>query len=239
MYCKHCGGPLELTDAKCRNCGAGIDFLDGGQSFFEDSDLQEWGNRTMPLTPIPKTESREEEKNVSVNLSRPHKAENAGTNGMGKAMDKISWLKKKITNTGTEKKKPRNKHGKKKKTRIVNPNRLITVCIAFALVLVLIVVAIWKIVEISSGDKNTGDMPSPSATEQTESAGTDEESADTDNSEKSSDASDNSEETSDDENVSEKEADDESVPEEKSDVKAEEDANRVTDAIMNIFGQKQ
>ncbi len=52
MYCKFCGTMLDNDGAKCLNCGAAIDLNDGGQSFFEDDELEAW--RT-PGSALPRT----------------------------------------------------------------------------------------------------------------------------------------------------------------------------------------
>ena len=169
MYCKHCGGPLELTDAKCRNCGARIDFLDGGQSFFEDNDLKEWSNGVAPVIPIPRTESLagDDERKTSALNNQPQMQMPAATSieksSTPKKANSVSHPKKNTSNIGKTKKKPQNRHGKKKKKKkwLSRQNKLIAVCIVFTLAIVMVIVGIWKITEIWSGDKNTGPSPSP------------------------------------------------------------------------------
>lgn len=54
MYCKFCGNAIDENTSKCAMCGASIDFNDGGQSFFSDSELDMWKNgaENFPQTMI-------------------------------------------------------------------------------------------------------------------------------------------------------------------------------------------
>lgn len=42
MYCKFCGNHMEDNSIICGRCGSDIDPNDGGQSFYDDEELNEW-----------------------------------------------------------------------------------------------------------------------------------------------------------------------------------------------------
>ncbi|MCC8097420.1 MAG: hypothetical protein LIO44_02440 [Eubacterium sp.] len=48
MYCKFCGNHLEDNSVICGRCGSDIDPNDGGQSFYDDEELNEW-KESYPL----------------------------------------------------------------------------------------------------------------------------------------------------------------------------------------------
>ena len=63
MYCKFCGNRITLNTTKCISCGSAINFRDGGQSFFDDNELEAWRNDNPVSennTNMPKTEELHE-----------------------------------------------------------------------------------------------------------------------------------------------------------------------------------
>lgn len=76
MYCKYCACALGQNDIrKCPNCGANINLLDGGQTFFEDADLQAWRERPAEAA-MPKTELH-----VDNNFAKPSSAKVKNASG--------------------------------------------------------------------------------------------------------------------------------------------------------------
>lgn len=153
MYCKYCGGKIASDTTKCVSCGANIDLDDGGQSFFDDNELNIWKSGGVSYdvqSSVPKTEMRE---------PLPERAE----------FDeeyKKAFAKSQV-NVGKRGGYSR-KSSKKKKTvfdylNISSSNRLIIFCIASALAIVLLAVAIIAV--LSSGGE------SDEAASQTEASG--------------------------------------------------------------------
>lgn len=79
MYCKFCGNEISSDTSKCSSCGAIIRFNDGGQSFYEDSELEVWQKQTVPKTvdipvvPVPNSPAPRAKKTLLdyLNLSNP------------------------------------------------------------------------------------------------------------------------------------------------------------------------
>lgn len=145
MYCKFCGNRIADNTTKCASCGADIDLRDGGQSFFDDNELDAWRPDDVRSINIPKTEMRE---------PLPEQKENAG-NALKYQQSRPS--------VGT---RSYRSHRKKKKTlldylNLSSANRLIIFCIASALAIVLLVVAIISV--FNSGKESTND-DTPQAT---------------------------------------------------------------------------
>lgn len=142
MYCKYCGGRIASDATKCASCGAVIDLNDGGQSFFDDNELNEWQNESASFdakTSVPKTEMRAPlpedafaEKNEKAFASLPSRATKRDTYS-------------------------RRRHQKEKKTfgflNLSGSNKLIIFCIASALAIVLLTVAIIAV--LNSGKDET------------------------------------------------------------------------------------
>lgn len=138
MYCKYCGGRLTQNSKKCAECGAEIDFFDGGQSYYDDNELDAWqsdsiessgANTDMPKTAIiePGAPSRKP------SYSPERRRDSYGDRG----------------NARSELARPRQNTAKKKKSflgRMSMSTKLIMAGIASAIVLVLVVVAIYGIV---------------------------------------------------------------------------------------------
>lgn len=134
MYCKFCGSRIDSNTVKCLTCGANIDFTDGGQSFFDDNELDAWQDDSVlnsPRTAVPRTEMREGElffDAISDSVNSPQKSY-------------------------------RRFVGKKKKNvlgyfNLSSSNKLIIFCIASALAIVLLVVAIIAV--LNGGGSDTG-----------------------------------------------------------------------------------
>ncbi len=140
MYCKFCGNRIASNTTKCTACGANIDLTDGGQSYFDDNELDAWQSDSLmmkgPKTYMPKTEMRE--------VSDGDFAENYET-----------YLQKPQASSSSRGSRSQVRRKKKKKTildyfNLSSSNRLIIFCIASALAIVLLVVAIIAV--ISGGD---------------------------------------------------------------------------------------
>jgi hypothetical protein len=143
MYCKFCGSRIASNTTKCASCGANIDFNDGGQSFFEDNELDAWQSDNIVKglqTSMPKTEMSE--------CLPLNDAEH----------EKIFAATRVKTNVGTIGTRSRTR--KKKKTvfdylNLSSSNRLIIFCIASALAVVLLATAIIAV--LNSGDNSITD----------------------------------------------------------------------------------
>ena len=138
MYCKYCGNRITSDTTKCVSCGANIDLNDGGQSFFDDDELNAWQSDSMAYnaqSSVPRTEMREPlpeksnfEEEYEKTFERPQAS--VGTRGT-----------------------PSRSHTKKNILDYLNlssSNKLIIFCIASALAVVLLVVAIIAV--LNSGD---------------------------------------------------------------------------------------
>ncbi len=141
MYCKFCGNRISSNTTKCTACGANIDLTDGGQSYFDDNELDAWQSDSLmmkgPKTYMPKTEMHE--------ASDSSFAENYET-----------YLQRPQSQSSSRGSRSQVRRKNKKKTildylNLSSSNRLIIFCIASALAIVLLVVAIIAV--ISGGDK--------------------------------------------------------------------------------------
>ncbi len=142
MYCKFCGNKIAANSTKCVSCGAKIDLTDGGQSFFDDNELDAWqsDNDIMrgPRTSMPRTEMRE----VSANRY---------------ADDGQLYRRRQYTSHSTGLSRSRT-HKKKKNlffniANLSNANRLIVFCITSVLAIVLLVVAIVSVIIDGTSDE--------------------------------------------------------------------------------------
>lgn len=161
MYCKYCGGVIAPGAEKCMSCGASIDFNDGGQSFFDDNELNAWRGDAMMSgvkNDVPKTEMREAaavseddfEAAYGMNFE-PSAQRGASEGGYARARARkkgnlfdFSWLS--------------------------GSNRLIVFCIASALVIVLLAVAIIAV--LSGGSEDTATDATKTQTVDSGNAGT-------------------------------------------------------------------
>ena len=141
MYCKYCGSRITPDTTKCVYCGANIDLNDGGQSFFDDNELNAWQSDSMAYnaqSSVPRTEMREplpEKPNIEEyekTLERPR------------------------VSTGTRRVRSRRRAKKKKNIldyfKLSSSNKLIIFCIASALAIVLLVVAIIAVLNSENED---------------------------------------------------------------------------------------
>lgn len=152
MYCKYCGSRIASDATKCVSCGSNIDLNDGGQSFFDDNELDAWQSDSMmrgPQTSMPKTEMREP---LSDNTDFEKNYEKAF------AAPQVS--------TGTRASRSHARSRKKKNIldylNLSSSNKLIIFCIASALAIVLLVVAIIAV--LNSGKETTDENASQSNT---------------------------------------------------------------------------
>lgn len=146
MYCKYCGNKITSDTIKCTFCGATIDLDDGGQSFFDDKELNDWQNDGLAYntqTNIPKTEIMEP-------LPKDSNFEETFEQTFTKHQSSI----------GT---RASHSHARSKKKKNIldylnlsNSNKLIIFCIASALVIVLLVVAIIAV--LNRGKDNTDNV---------------------------------------------------------------------------------
>lgn len=79
LYCKFCASKLEAANVtKCPVCASRIDLLDGGQTYFEESDLYLWSlkdddlQQNMPKTQILGTSSDDKRKSVKSQNGRTY-----------------------------------------------------------------------------------------------------------------------------------------------------------------------
>ena len=161
MYCKFCGSVISSNSTKCATCGAKIDLNDGGQSFFDDHELEAWQSDSVmmsgPRTSMPKTEMRESSQFDNPNIKN------------GNALPMHAPQNANVGNT-LSRKRP------KKKTmldrlNLSSANKLIIFCIASALAVVLLAVAIISV--LNGGGKSGGDGADNSQTEEPVSRETD------------------------------------------------------------------
>ena len=154
MYCKFCGSRIMPNAAKCVSCGAKIDLTDGGQSFFDDGELDAWKEDSLLQSPpisVPKTEMREPlhyniglEKEYEMKASRPQ------------------------ATTSTRRSHSRGRSKKKKNLldyfHLSSSTKLIIFCISSALAIVLLVVAIIAV--LNSDNEKDENVISDSVHEQ-------------------------------------------------------------------------
>ncbi|MCH5185432.1 MAG: hypothetical protein J1F64_04825, partial [Oscillospiraceae bacterium] len=133
MYCKYCGNRLAQNSVKCAACGANIDLNDGGQSFFDDNELDAWqseGINQGPKTSMPKTE-------ILGNDQRDH---NDFIKGFSPRAPQMTGRRTPAYSVSYQ------RHGKNNNLSsiadILSSNRLIILCIAAALVIALCTAAV-------------------------------------------------------------------------------------------------
>lgn len=143
MYCKFCGNRIASNTTKCTACGANIDLTDGGQSFFDDTELSAWQSDSISYSAqssLPRTEMREplpEKANFNEEYEKAFAKPQASVGTRGNYSRRRSKKKKNILDY----------------LNISSSNKLIIFCIASALAIVLLVVAI--IAALNSGDNTT------------------------------------------------------------------------------------
>ncbi len=151
MYCKFCGNRIASNATKCVSCGASINLNDGGQSFFDDDELYEWQADSIidgQHTSIPKTEMR---KPINDNDS-DFKVKN---------YKKVSATQKDSNDDRSVYYPSTARRRTKKKTvsdhfNLSSSNRLIILCIASALSIVLPTVSIIAV--FNSGNDSNKEM---------------------------------------------------------------------------------
>lgn len=157
MYCKYCGSRIASDTTKCVSCGANIDLNDGGQSFFDDNELSAWQSDSISYNAqsnVPRTEMRE---------PLPKKAD------FDEEYEKA--FTKPQASVGTRGSYSRRRSKEKKNIldylNISSSNKLIIFCIASALAIVLLVVAIIAVLN-SGKDETTETTPTNYSTSVTD-----------------------------------------------------------------------
>ena len=151
MYCKYCGSRITPDTTKCVSCGANIDLNDGGQSFFDDTELNAWQSDSMAYnaqSSVPRTEMREplpEKSNFEEEYEKTFERPQASVGTRGTRSRSRAKKKKNIMDY----------------LNLSSSNKLIIFCIASALAIVLLVVAIIAV--LNSGDKNTDETATQSS----------------------------------------------------------------------------
>lgn len=148
MHCKFCGNRIDSSSTKCMSCGANIDFNDGGQSFFDDNELDSWQSDSIvqgPVTSMPKTEILENEQPENTKIvekypSRRSQRSSGSRTGRKKKKNGLDIL------------------------NLSSANKLIIFCIASAVAIVLLVAAI---VSVITGRKDDGTENNSSSVNQT------------------------------------------------------------------------
>lgn len=141
MYCKFCGNRITADETMCGSCGAPIDLNDGGQSFFDDKELEAWkSERVLQETSVsvPKTEMREPFVPKSLPNDEVVKEDHRTLPqaGVYAAVPYADYGKK--------------KERKKKSCGVSGSNKLIVFCIVAVLAIVLLTVAV---IAIFNGNK--------------------------------------------------------------------------------------
>lgn len=143
MYCKYCGSRIASDTTKCVSCGANIDLNDGGQSFFDDNELNAWQSDSISYnaqSSVPRTEMREplpEKANFEEEYEKTFARPQASVSTRGNRSRARSKKKKNVLDY----------------LNLSSSNKLIIFCIASALAIVLLVVAIIAV--LNSGDDTT------------------------------------------------------------------------------------
>ena len=128
-YCKFCGNRMEQNSNKCPVCGAVINLNDGGQTFYDDNELDAWaveaGAAGMPKTEIlvPGGKKVKKEKVVAVSSLKQNGAQRPSSSRTAQS---------------------RNRNGKRKSSKVSASNKIIILCIAIVLVLVVAILALVK-----------------------------------------------------------------------------------------------
>lgn len=151
MYCKFCGNEISSDMTKCTLCGANIDINDGGQSFFENDELSVWRTGNMSnssRTSMPKTEMRGALPSQKDDSEKEYNFEASQENMRKKGV---------YSRARTKKKKKVSDY-----LNVSSSDKLIIFCIASALAIVLLAVAIIAV--LKSGDENVDETVSQNET---------------------------------------------------------------------------
>ena len=155
MYCKFCGNRISSNSTKCASCGAKIDLNDGGQSFFDDHELEAWQSDDImmsgPRTSMPKTEMRETSRKADSGLKKNDApmSQRPIPASMSLSRDASSYSRKR---SGKSNSAPG-------RLKLSNANRFIIFCIASVLAIVLFVVAIIAILNQNGTQGEGGTDP--------------------------------------------------------------------------------
>lgn len=145
MYCKFCGSQIIPNATKCVSCGAKIDLNDGGQSFFDDSELNDWKDGSIMQShqiSVPKTEMREplpDNMNLKKEYEKSIPAPQASINASIPCYIRDSKKKKSLSDY----------------LNLSSSTKLIIFCISSALAIVLLVVAIIAVINSGKDESNT------------------------------------------------------------------------------------
>lgn len=143
MYCKYCGAKIGSNIRSCPRCNADIDIYDGGQSFFEDGDLDMWKNERIirgQRTMVPRTEFMENESG-------------------SKTDREFSGMQSPTVNTVGKRVRKRSKSVIEKIFDFFNlsaSNRIIAVFITLVFIVIFIVAGIIALVNRENGEENIG-----------------------------------------------------------------------------------
>lgn len=157
MYCKFCGGRITSDTTKCGKCGADIDLNDGGQSFYDDNELDAWKDEPVFENPtyMPKTEMRDEFTPMASMASMTPMSPAESRKGAGERnsmpTNKGQYPTYEFTSSADTNVRRRRK--KKGFLRLSGSNRLIIFCIAVVLAFVLLTVSIIAVLRGRSKDE--------------------------------------------------------------------------------------
>lgn len=152
MYCKYCGSRIASDATKCESCGANIDLNDGGQSFFDDNELNAWQSESVlcnAQTSVPKTEMREP-------LTEKDNFEEEYDKAFARPQASV------VTRDTRSRRRSKKKKNILDYLNLSSSNKLIIFCIASALAIVLLVVAIIAV--LNSGNDSTDETATQSNT---------------------------------------------------------------------------
>ena len=144
MFCKFCGSKIALNENKCLICGAAINRQDGGQTFYEESELDAWKTEII-ADGAPKTEMREPLPVSQRPISKPKKKSAPVIPPLSApTTEPFSASSYKTTAPQAARSHPKtNTSAKKRKKKKDNgANKLIIFCISVVIAIVLLVVAL-------------------------------------------------------------------------------------------------
>lgn len=155
MYCKFCGGRITSDTTKCGKCGADIDLTDGGQSFYDDNELDAWKGESIFENPtyMPKTEMRDEFIPMS-SMASMASADGRGSAGEHNSMPINAGQYSTGRFASSADAPVRRRRKKKGFLRLSGSNRLIIFCIAVVLAFVLLTVSIIAVLRGRNKDEN-------------------------------------------------------------------------------------
>ena len=147
MYCKFCGSRIAPNSDRCASCGANINLHDGGQTFFDDNELDAWQTDSVlengSNTAMPKTEMTDAMQSDEFGYTQKYK------NALGDSRAQ-SNVDSRTSNSRTYTNRTLFDY-----LNLSSANRLIIFCIASALAIVLLAVAIIAV--LNSGEETSED----------------------------------------------------------------------------------